>query len=218
MLKRIPYVIHQEQTKELKTFLESAHPKYAADREWFSRSLDLHLQSRMTSILDVKAILLNVLLERVSTRVVGTKFPPQIDKDLPARLDDPGFVQELHKLLAGLSDKWLESQTKQICETIKLWNSGPSLMKRVQMACSALGLEEPASKMIKPRNPILHLGEVDVKYENVFEYWRELDALMVLMLLRSLGYDGRLYHLKFGATTVQMRDLLKPPAAPAPGA
>ena len=85
------------------------------------------------------------------------------------------------------------------------------------MACSALGLEEPASKLIKSRNPILHLGEVVVKYDNVFEYWRELDALMVLMLLRSLGYDGPLYHLKFGATTVQMRDLLKPPAAPAPG-
>jgi hypothetical protein len=41
---------------------------------------------------------------------------------------------------------------------------------------------------------------------------------MVLMLLRSLGYDGPLYHFKFGATTAQMRDLLKPLAATAPGA
>ena len=102
-------VIHQEQTKEIKKFLESAHPKYAADRERFSRTLDLHLQSRMTPILDVKAILLNVLLERVSTRgrqlcaqAAECDVRRQGGRQLPARTDAQGFREAW--ILGGYAD------------------------------------------------------------------------------------------------------------------
>jgi hypothetical protein len=202
-------VIDQRDTGEIRAFVESAYPKYIERPDWWQETIGIFLHAQIVTVLNAKAILLNVLLEKLATLVVGTKFPCQIAENLDQIVDGQTFIDALQATFASFIKGWPIERTQKVIGTIKGWNAGPDLPVKVQQACKALDLEEPAKKLIKPRNPILHQGIMRVDYKNLGDYWTDLDALILLMILRLLGYDGVFYHHKFGPNPIPLRKLMK---------
>lgn len=181
----------------LKAFLEAAGPVVAADTDWWNRTLEFHLQGMLSPIVDVRLTFFYMLLDRISTKVVGTKFPAQIDEQLKPRLADAPWRKVMEAVLGMLSPNWQAHHTEAIIANIKQWNAGPSFTKRVQMAAKALGLPEPLGKVVSPRNPLLHEGEVPDEFpagiEHLGNFSCAVESLITSMILRMLQHAGPAY-------------------------
>jgi hypothetical protein len=202
-------VVDNDEYRMLAGFVESAYPVYAGDPEWWAKTIGLFFESRATSYIDVASTTLNVLLDRLTTKVVGDADEPQIDAGIDTALAQAGFKDELHAVLQKLSAKWDVSRTDAIISKIREFNARPSFPKKVQAACRSLDIAPPATKAVAPRHKLLHLGELIAT--GGADYWRDLDALVVQMLLRMLGHDGLFYHFKYGASSVSLADTRKVP-------
>lgn len=44
----------------------------------------------------------------------------------------------------------------------------------------------------------------------VVDYWKELEALVLLLIVRMLDYEGFVYAAKFGASQILLQDYLEP--------
>lgn len=181
----------------LKAFIDAAGPVVVADSDWWNRTLEFHLQGMLSPIIDVRLTFFYMLLDRISTKVVGTKFPAQIDERLKERLADVAWRKDLEAVLGKLSPSWQTHHTEAIISNVKQWNAGPSFTKRVQMAAKALGLPEPLGKVVAPRNPLLHEGEVPDEFpvgiEHLGDFSRAVESLITSMLLRMLQHAGPAY-------------------------
>lgn len=202
-------VVDNDEHRMLASFVERAYAIYASDPEWWARTIGLFFESRATSYIDIASTTLNVLLDRLTTKVVGDADEPQIDAGIETALVKDGFKDELHTILQKLSAKWDVLRTEAIISKIREFNARPSFPKKVQAACRTLGIAPPATKAVAPRHKLLHLGELIAT--GGVDYWRDLDALVVQMLLRMLGYDGLFYHFKYGGRSVSLADIRKVP-------
>lgn len=192
----------------LKRFVESSYAAVAGDRKWWAKTIAMFLESRVTPYLEVRSTMLNVLLDRISTKIVGDISGPQIDADIPKKVKQKDFRAELHGVLSKLSDNWTDNRTEAVINRIRELNARPAFGKKVAMACEQLGVAAPQHEGNDPRHALLHEGELITSAGNL-EYWRDLDALIVQMLLRMLGYDGTFYHFKYGAQPVLLADVRK---------
>lgn len=181
---------------DLSQFLETSATEYQRDPQWWNRTLELHLQGTLSQIIDVRLTFFYVLFDRVSRRVIGKSASAQIDDHLAERLDE-SWTSELHAHLLKLSDKWPEERTKEIVRTIKMWNAEPSFVKRVKDAATSLGLREPVASLVRPRNLLVHEGEVPEDLPkgigDLGDFSRAVEALITAMILRMLGWSGNAY-------------------------
>jgi hypothetical protein len=216
-----PYFIHPSGRGEaspvdnydggvLRSFIELAYLTFAKDREWWAKTIGLFLESRVTPYIEVRSTVLNVMLDRVTTKVVGDVAGPQIDAEIPKILKQKGFRDELRSVLEKLSPNWTDARTEAVINRVRELNARPPFGKKVAVACETLGVAAPRYEGNDPRHALLHEGELVTSAGN-FEYWRDLDSLMVQMLLRMVGYDGVFYHFKYGGGSVQLADVRKTP-------
>jgi hypothetical protein len=212
--------INNYETGALKSFLERAVPVVAANRPWFHRTLGLVLQAQISDLLDVKCSLLYIAAERLSKYVVGSSTQAEIDPELKKRASKSEFVSDLHAVLNTLSPaNWTMFRTNAVIEQIKQWNSGPSFTTKIQRACLKLRLPEPDKALLKPRNPLLHEGELTAANDDIVAHWIELDWVVLAMTLRLFQYEGVYYHRKFGHEPVSLRNqLAAAPSATTPTA
>ena len=181
----------------IKQFLESAEPCFHEAPEWYRQSIGLYIQSKGSKHVLVKCALLNILLDRISTRVSGSTFGNEIDPKLNERLERKWFRCLLHRLLRTLSKKWERTRTDSLCDNvIKRWNAEPSFPQKVLRACAQLGIPKLSGKNIGFRHKLLHVGEFNKKLKSLkqkAEYAFDIDAVIGLMIIRLLKFDGFLY-------------------------
>lgn len=186
---------------QLREFIETAYASYSTDLEWWRRTLDLFSQVVDARAADLRAVIVNILLDRASTRIlVGKDLGNQIEAGLNAKLDDPAFKQELQKLLTSLTAKWAPDRTDRLIETIKQWNSSPSFPKRIAAAYQEVRLEPPKGKMLTKRHLLVHLGDPPAD-GSIFEYSLELECRVLMLLLRLLNYENQFFHPFFKRVT-----------------
>lgn len=82
-------------------------------------------------------------------------------------------------------------------------------------ACEALQLPPIPGKLLGTRHLLLHVGKLEPPDGDVVGYWMELDALVLMLILRMLNYGGPFYHPRFGAEEVVLNEKLVKPVAPA---
>lgn len=178
-------------------FMDRAGTAVAADQDWWARTLELHLQGMLSDIIDVRLTFFYVLMDRISSKVITTKFPPQIDPNLTGALDDQRWRADLHAVLSRLSPNWSEDRTKQLIATIKQWNAEPPFKTCVQIAATHLGLPEPDGRLITGRNPVVHDGDLPDRLpagaRHSGDLARAAEGLVTTMLLRMLGHEGDAY-------------------------
>lgn len=83
--------VNNWQTGVLRQFLERAQPVVAAEPEWWQRTLGLHWQAQAAKHIEIKTAILNILVDRITTRLLGAADGAEIDAALPGRLDDAPF-------------------------------------------------------------------------------------------------------------------------------
>jgi hypothetical protein len=181
----------------LRTFLETAASQVTADAEWWSITIGLLHQARAAKYIEVKASLLNTLLDRVSTKVVGDGSGAEIDPLLNKRIDRSWFRMILHWVLRLLSRNWTHHRTDALCDNvIKGWNAEPSFPEKVIRACDSLGIPAPSRSKLGFRHKPIHTGEMDKKlktFEKKAEYLFTIEAIVAMLLLRRLGFRGYIY-------------------------
>jgi len=179
----------------LTRFLEVASLPLQEAREWWSFSISLLMQARGSKYLEVKCSLLNTLLDRLTTRVLGDSTTPEIDANLSVRLDEPEVFANLHSILSSLTPNWERCRTESLVTTIKNWNKAPSFPNKIKRACEKLGISPMSGKKLRFRHVVIHEGVIhsDLKSdEERFQYFCELEALALLIMCRMLGFDGRI--------------------------
>lgn len=178
-------------------FMNGACKVVEADVEWWARTLELHLQGALSPIVDVQLTFYYMLLDRVSEKVTGIKWPKQIDPDIDARLKDKAWRKSFDSALQSLSPKWVSDRTEVLIQRIREINNKPPLPKCVAAATAQLGLPEPDEDKVKPRNQLLHSGNLpkelpdDLRHNG--DLARSIGALISAMLLRMLGHSGPAY-------------------------
>ncbi|MFO0915929.1 MAG: hypothetical protein U0795_23420 [Pirellulales bacterium] len=180
----------------LKGFMEVASARLHEDREWWSVSIGLLMQARGSKYLEVKCSLLNTLLDRLTTRILGEATEPEIDAALPAKLDDKDFRTTLHFILASLAPKWERSRTGDLIGKIKEWNKSPSFPKKIVRSCEKLKIPPMSGKKLGFRHVLIHDGEMhsDLKSpDERFQYFCELEALVLLLMCRMFGFEGHIF-------------------------
>ena len=100
-------------------------------------------------------------------------------------------------------------RTEALISTVKGWNAKPSFVEGVRRACKAVGLRPPPGKLLSTRHPLLHVGELRPPGATSDEYWIELDAMVLKLILRLLKYDGLAYWHALGPHPVKLRDYLE---------
>jgi hypothetical protein len=181
----------------VKRFLETGEKVLATDREWWTITIGLLTQVSSAKYLIVKCTLLNTLLDRITSKVNGEASVPEIDPKLNERLDRPWFRWLLHLLLTTLSSKWHRYRTDSLCDNvIKGWNAEPSFPDKVLRSCESLGIKAPSRSKLGFRHKIIHAGEFDKKLKTIekkAEYLFGIEAIVLMLLVRTLGFDGYIY-------------------------
>ena len=181
----------------VKQFIEAGGKALVADRDWWSVTIGLLVQGGSTKQLMVKCSLLNTLLDRITSRVNGDIAEPQIDPKLDDRLDRGWFRWLLHRLLRTLSSNWERHRTDSLCDNvIKGWNAEPSFPEKVIRSCEALGIKAPSRSKLGFRHKLIHAGEFDKKLKTIekkAEYLFGIEAIVPMMLVRMLKFDGYIY-------------------------
>jgi hypothetical protein len=180
----------------LKAFLESAGRVIIAEREWWLTTIGLVNQARTSRYLEVKCSLLNTLLDRITTKIIGPATNAEIESGLKQKVDAKEFQTALHDLLMKLTDKWDINRTKEICRTINDWNARPSFPKKIIRSCEKLGIPPIPGKKLGFRHVLIHEGEMhsdlDSEEERV-RYFFEIEMVVLLLLIRMLGFEGLIY-------------------------
>jgi hypothetical protein len=178
-------------------FMNAACKAVEADPEWWARTLELHLQGGLSPIVDVQLTFYYILLERVSNKVNKGKYQPQIDSGLEAALKREDVKASIEAVFKAITPSWTGDRTRQVVGEVQKWNAEPSMPNRVRMAAVSLGLPEPDTKKVHPRNPMLHEGELSDKLPKDLRHHgdlaRAVEALISAMLLRLLGHVGPAY-------------------------
>jgi hypothetical protein len=201
-------IISNEEPFQLKSFLETTHPRFVADRDWFRVTILLYTISRMSEHIEVRSSLQNTLLDRIAAKVLQDDEAAEIDAELPGRMTK-NWVNRLHDLMLEASPHWTRDRTGQLTSSIKNWNSNPSFPGGVERAAMRLGLWPPSKAQLTKRHKLIHLGEYDASDgTSALDYWREIECLVTMMLLRVLGYAGPFYHLAIGHTDKLLSNLL----------
>jgi len=196
-------------TGQLKSLIETAYTKYSSDRKWFCNSIILYLVSLLGSHLEIRMSLQNTLLERIAAKVLEEDEAAEIDDDLHSRIDRR-FKDRLHNLLSELSPRWARGHTGRLIEAIHGWNENPSFPGGVERAAERLGLWPPEKGQLAKRHKLIHRGEYDASDGmSVYDYWKGVECLVVMMLLRTLGYLGPFYHVAFGSSPVELKDYMQ---------
>lgn len=168
-----------------------------ADRDWWAVTVSLLTQVGGTKQFVVKCSLLNTLLDRITSKVNGDTAEPVIDPKLNARVDRGWFRCLLHLLLKTLSSKWERHRTDSLCDNvIKGWNAEPSFPEKVIRSCESLGIKAPSRSKLGFRHKLIHAGEFDTKLktmEKKQEYLFGIESMVLLLLVRMLGFDGYIY-------------------------
>lgn len=161
--------------------------------------------------MQIKTAILNILIDRISTELTKGQGGAEIDDELPKRAGSQDFKKALHQLLMTLSTNWTEQRTADIIRTIKDYNARPPFPKKVARACAQQQLPPMAGKLLGTRHLLLHVGKLEPPDGDVIGYWMELDALVLMLILRMLRYEGQLYHPKYGADGIVLKDKLVVP-------
>lgn len=181
----------------VKLLLEAGEKVLIADRDWWSVTIGLLSQVGGTKYLVVKCSLLNTLLDRITSKVNGDTSGPEIDANLNDRLDRGWFRWLLHFLLRTLTKKWERHRTDALCDNvIKGWNAEPSFPEKVIRSCDVLGIKAPSRSKLGFRHKLIHAGEFDKKLKAVekkAEYLFGIEAIVLMLLVRMLGFDGYIY-------------------------
>lgn len=189
--------IDTHSTGSLAIFLQAGTAVSEQDIDWWNRTLELHLQGMLSPIIDVRLTFFYILLDRTSRRIIGDKFPAQIDPKLDDALDSRSWRAALDALLGGLSPQWSAERTGALIGTIKGWNSEPSYARRVQLAAETVGLPVPDANLIRPRSRLLHDGDPKAHSTggslDISQVSARVEALTTALLLRALGHSGNAY-------------------------
>jgi hypothetical protein len=201
-------VISNITPSQLKLFIEAAYPVFSADREWFNITLLLYSISRMGDHIEIRSALQNTLLDRLAAWVLRNDDTAEIDHELSTRITK-GWKAKLHELMREASPHWTQQRTGQLISSIKDWNAGPSFPGGVERAAVRLGLWPPLKAFLAKRHKLIHLGEYDSDDGTpIFEYWKQIECLVTMILLRLLGYEGDFYHLALGNEEKCLRSLM----------
>lgn len=180
----------------LKRFLEAGEAAVIADRDWWAVTVGLLTQARGSKYVEVKCSLLNTLLDRITTKVLGEVNAPEIDAGLDAKVDVKEFRVTLHYILSTLSPNWDRTRTDALCSTIKDWNARPSFPKKIMRACQKHGISPISGKKLGFRHVLIHDGEMhgDLKTpDDRAQYFFEIEMIVLLLLVRMLRFDGQIY-------------------------
>lgn len=185
--------------KNLKVFLEIGLQKIQSDRHWWLVTIRLLTQARISKYSEVKCSLLNTLLDRISTKLNSESNQAEIDPMLEENLNEV-FEHKLHKLMIEICVPWTIERTKNLCSTIKQWNSQPSFPDKIIRSCEKLKIYKPCRKTLGLRHKILHNGEFDSKLNDAkkLDYLLTLDAVASLLLIRIFEFAGYIYLKPFG--------------------
>lgn len=184
------------ETGNLKQFLEQCERVLAANRDWWGVTIGLLMQARGAKYLEVKASLINTLLDRVTTKILGDQKTHEIDPGPDAKLKAKEFKVTLHFILSTLSPNWDRNRTESLCNTIREWNAKPSFPKKITRSCQSLGISPVSGEKLGFRHVLIHQGEMDSDLETPddrVQYFCELEATVLLLLARMLGFDGHVY-------------------------
>ena len=203
-------VVDNFEKGNLKKFLEKGQKELQSDRNWWLVTIGLLTQAKIAKYTEVKCSLLNMLLDRISTKVNAGFNQAEIDPRLEENLNKD-FEDKLHQLLLGICSLWLPTRTKSICETIKKWNKEPSFSIKIQRTCEKLNIKNPFVKLLHVRHKLLHTGEFDSMLDNSekSDYLCNLDALVSLFLIRIIGFDGYIYLQPYGDKNLLVDQVLK---------
>lgn len=177
----------------LKNLLEVGLPILQTDRDWWSQSFGLLVQARGSLALEVKCSLLNTLLDRFADKIIARTNTAEIDAHLSKRIDESQFKTNLHSLLESLSVNWGRHRTDALIATIKQWNRQPSFPQKISRACAALDIQPMPLKRLGFRHVLIHQGEMHGELDSAMErirYYDELEALVLLLICRTLRFNG----------------------------
>lgn len=193
----------------LKGFLEAVSEALERDRAWFYTTLDYFLYARLSRALQVRCTILNLLLDRVSTKIVESQRQYEIHPDLEQAVEGEQFKASLGTVLKTVPG-WNDERTKALVAVMKQWNKTPSFPNAVRRACKLFNLPEPDPRLINTRHKLMHVGELTpgIKGMTGWAYDVEVEAVVLMLLLKILGYNGVFYHAKYKSAPISLANPL----------
>jgi len=193
-------LINNSTPGELRSFLERAYPILQENPQWWLASLDIFVQARMNSFMEIRSALLNILLDRVSGFYPENRQGGEIDELDVTKLSEVAFKEKVTTLLTEVCPKWtLDFTEKMVVSYLANCNAKPSFAKGIQRVCGINNLPAPTGAFLSTRNKLLHEGTLSPKNGDAKAYMTQLDWLAARVLMRMLGYEGNYFHQFTGA-------------------
>lgn len=180
---------------DLKALLERAYTIVQQNRKWWLASLDMFVQARMNSFIEVRSALLNILLDRIAAFFPENRKGGEIAGLSLEELSKTPFKEKLTALMTQVCPKWCSELTNRyIVSHLKNCDARPSFADGIQRACLANRLQPPTRAFLGTRHKLLHEGELNPKDGDTVAYMQELDWLVARLTMRMLGYEGNYFH------------------------
>ena len=177
----------------IKKFIETADPIFCADVEWWQETVGWYVESRASSIVQIRGLLSSIILERAANFLFkGQPIPEQIAAGVGKKLDDneADLISKLDTLFrVELTAAWLSERSKALIGVLKGWNSSRPFKAKVGEAFKRMRLKPPSSDILKPRDSLAHKGEIDLEDHEFATYHREISDAASSLLLAMLGYS-----------------------------
>jgi hypothetical protein len=131
----------------------------------------------------------------------------EIDPKIERLVEHDAFKTALRGALGTLPG-WDDKRTDAVVGLIKHWNKTPSFPVAVKRACMLFSLPEPDKRLIATRHKLMHIGELQpgIKGMTGWEYDVELESLVLVLLLKLLGYNGVFFHAKYQSAPMNLAD------------
>lgn len=200
----------------IRGFVERAYPIVSSDRKWWLATLDMFMQVHVNPYIETKSMLLNILADRIAAKLGVSADGAEIDAALGARMESEEFGRALHALFAKESANWTEERTRNLISTVKMWNARPSFAEGIRRACKVVRLKPPTTKLLGTRHRLMHVGELHPPDMTLSDYWKELEALVLLLIARMLDHEDYVYAAKFGSSQIRLSDYLEPSTPESP--
>jgi hypothetical protein len=198
---------HWASNHDIRNLLENGFLVFAARPEWWHRTIDFFFQSRTQPYIDVQAVLLNILMDRLAAELPANRAGGEIVADLEKHLGKGSRMKkDLTAIMQIYWPGWTSEHTQlQFSNTLASHNARPSFAKGIRRLCRTWNVEAPDQNLLNLRHKLMHEGELVAQNAQLTPYVTELDSTILLLLLRKLNYSGQqVFVRKYGIHEMAM--------------
>jgi hypothetical protein len=187
----------------IQRYLEGAIPLYRKNSIWWRITLDWFAIGYESADIQHVGLICSMLLDRIAALLFeGAQFEKQIDPELDEKLAADSLLRkcmekQLTQGFKEITPNWNDQRSEKLIDVVLRWNREPPYPEKIKTVFAKSGLPVPDGKLLQNRHALAHGGELRSKTD-ALAFYKEITDLVITLLFKMLGYQGRYYVLGVG--------------------